>query len=424
MLPARPTDPGNRIALLDSVRGFAVLGILLMNIIGFGLLSPAYSWPGFDVDAGGGIDRSVWVVVELFGEGSMRGLFSLLFGAGVVLFTTGETARGAAVFYRRMLLLLLFGLLDAYVLLWYGDILVCYALCGALLYPLRNWRARSLLLLAAVLLLLSSLSYAGLHLLLEQAREAAQTVAASANPGDLEPRIREAAQGWLAFSRDYFLSPEALQAEAAARAGSYLSAFTWNVGQTNAMLFFVLPLFLLWDALLMMLLGMALYKLGVLSGRVSAWGGQLMALLGLTFGLVANGLEVASALRQDLDLLSSFAQLSWSYHLGRLGMSLGYIGLFAWLLHLPSLSALTARLAAVGRMALSNYLLHSLIALLLFTGAGFGLVGELSRAQLYLVVVAIWLLQLWLSPLWLARQRFGPLEYLWRWLTYGARPGR
>lgn len=420
--PPQPTTPDARIALLDTTRGFALLGILLMNIIGFGLLSPAYSWPGFDVDPQGGADRWAWLLVSIFGEGSMRGLFSLLFGAGIALFTRPSAGRGAAVYYRRMFLLLLIGLIDAYLLLWFGDILVCYALCGAMLYPMRNWRPSRLLLLAGVITLLSSLSYAGLHYLLEYSKEAAIRLADAGGTEAVKPGIREAAEGWLSFSADYLLGPQALEAERAARSGSYLSAFSWNLAATNAMLLIVLPLFLLWDALLMMLLGMALYKLGVLSGRMSAWGGQLLAALGLTTGIVINGLEVSSALHHNLDLISSFAQLTWTYHLGRMAMALGYVGLLAWLLHTQRLQGLLRRLAAVGRMALSNYLMHSLLALLLFSGAGLGLVGQLHRVQLYGLVLGIWLLQLLLSPWWLARYRFGPVEYLWRWLTYGRRP--
>jgi uncharacterized protein len=419
---ATPTRPRERIVLLDALRGFALLGILLMNILGFGLLSPAYSNPGFDVAPGAGADFWAWALVELFGEGSMRGLFSLLFGAGLVLFTTGSQARGAAVHYRRVLFLLLFGLFDAYVLLWFGDILVCYAICGALLYPLRDRSPRTLLILALLIGLLSSLSYAGLYFLLDYAKAAADTVAASPDPSALGAQVLEPAAAWDAFSADYLMGAAQLAEEQLARGGSYLTAFRWNAGMVNGMLFFVLPAFLLWDALMMMLLGMALYGRGVLRGGLSRRSAALWAAVGLGSGLAVNAAEVAQALRADLDLLAVFAQLKWSYHLGRVAMTLGYVGLIAWLLQAGILAGLLRRLAAVGRMALSNYLLHSLIALLLFTGAGLGLVGELSRAQLYAVVPAIWLLQLWLSPRWLSGRRFGPLEYLWRWLTYGRRP--
>ena len=217
---------------------------------------------------------------------------------------------------------------------------------------------------------------------------------------------------------------EILAEEQHARAGSYISAFAWNVSQTNDMLLFVMPFFILWDALLMMLLGMALFKLDVLRGGLSAPAAIRMALLGLGLGLAMNSWEVYRAVAADLSLLSVFAQVNGSYHLGRGAMTLGYVGLLAWLLQSGLWSGLLSRLAAVGRMALSNYLLHSVLAMLIFTGAGLGLVGQLSRAQLYPVVLAIWLLQLWLSPWWLARYRFGPLEYLWRTLTYGRVPGR
>jgi uncharacterized protein len=103
-------------------------------------------------------------------------------------------------------------------------------------------------------------------------------------------------------------------------------------------------------------------------------------------------------------------------------MALGYIGLLGWIVQSGALAAITARLAAVGRMALTNYLMHSLICALIFTGMGLGTLGEWQRYELYGVVVGIWLLQLWLSPLWLARFRFGPVEWLWRTLTYGKAP--
>jgi uncharacterized protein len=417
-MTAIPTATGDRILLLDVLRGFAVLGILLMNIIGFGLPSPAYSHPGFDVSAALSADLVAWATVEVLGEGCMRGLFSLLFGASLLLFTTGDGAKGAALHYRRMGWLFVFGLVDAYLLLWFGDILVCYAICGALLYPLRNARARTLLVLAALVALLSTALYSTLHLMLQFARDAHEALASGTDPASLPADFKGAAAAWREFSAPYLVGSEALQEELSQRRGSYASAFAWNLPQVNSILFFVNPVFLLWDALMMMLLGMAFYRLGILRGSGSSRALLGLMLGGLTLGLSVNGWEVARAINGGLALMDTFAQLQWSYHLGRLGMTLGYLGLIAWLLRRGLLSALARRLAAVGRMALSNYLMHSLVALFLFTGAGLGLVGQLGRAQLYLVVLALWLLQLWLSPWWLARHRFGPLEYLWRLLTY------
>jgi len=413
---------GERIVLLDALRGFGVLGILLMNVLAFGLLSPAYSYPGFDVDPSGGANRSIWIFVDLFGEGAMRGLFSVLFGAGVVLFTTGPGAKSAAIHYRRMFFLLLFGLFDAYVLLWFGDILICYALCGAMLYPLRNWRPRGLVILAFTIGLLSSLSYLGLNLALSASQEAAALMATTPDPSTLDPWIPEVAAAWDEFAASFTMGSKELAEEQLLRSSSYATAFSWNLNQTNGMLFFITPLFLLWDALFMMLLGMALFKWGVLTGDLSPRGAARLTFVGLGTGLALNSWEIHRALAADLSLLSAFSQTSFTYHIGRTAMTLGYVGLLASILHRRWAPALLKRLTAVGRMALSNYLLHSVIALLIFTGAGLGLVGEFSRAQLYILVIAMWLLQLYLSPWWLGRHRFGPLEYLWRRLTYGNRP--
>jgi uncharacterized protein len=101
---------------------------------------------------------------------------------------------------------------------------------------------------------------------------------------------------------------------------------------------------------------------------------------------------------------------------------LGYIGLLGLVCKLGLLSSLTSRLAAVGRMALTNYLMHSFICAILFTGLGFGFLGAFTRFELYGIVIAIWLFQLGLSPIWLKYFRFGPIEWLWRALTYGTLP--
>ena len=138
-------------------------------------------------------------------------------------------------------------------------------------------------------------------------------------------------------------------------------------------------------------------------------------------GLTINSFEVFRAVSSNMALLSTFGHMQFTYHFGRLGMAFGYIGLIILLLKAGVLGWLRMRLGAVGRMALTNYLMHSFICLFVFTGAGWGLVDGLSRAQLYFVVFAIWVFQLWFSPWWLSRYRFGPVEWLWRALTYSER---
>ncbi len=418
----QPTAEGQRIESLDVLRGFALLGILLLNILGFGLVSASYSNPGFDLVNATALDVNVWAGIELFGEGAMRCLFSILFGAGVVLFTTGSSGKSGALHYRRTFLLLLFGLFDAYILLWNGDILTTYAIAGFMLYPLRNFQAKTLFGFAGVLIVLISLLYAGTGYGLDQARSAAQVVAASEQPDSLDPSLTQGANQWKEFTADFDFDDAAVAQELSQRRASYRSAFHWNLNKANEMLLFVMPMILLWDALAMMILGMALYKVNVLQGeRSSAFYLRLM-LVGFAVGLTVNGYEVSRALTSGFDLMATFAQMQPTYQIGRLGMALGYIGLIVWFSQRGQLSVCRQALAAVGRMALTNYLMQSLICAVLFTGLGFSLVGEFSRAGLYPIVLLIWLFQLSFSRWWLHHFRLGPVEWLWRSMTYGRLP--
>ena len=418
----KPTSEATRIESLDILRGFALLGILLLNILGFGMLSASYSNPGFDLVGASTINWLVWGGIDICAEGAMRTLFSVLFGAGVVLFSTGERGKAAALHYKRTFLLLLFGLIDAYLLLWSGDILMCYAMVGFLLYLIRHWHVKSLLITAGVLLVLISLMYLGMNGALSLLKSAADEVAQSDDPTSLSEETRSMAAEWDVFIVDYEMTPESMAEEREARSGSYLSAFRWNAEQVLGVLVFLIPAILFWDALVMMMIGMALYKAGVLQGDRSRMFYWRLMIAGFTVGLTINSFEVFRAVNSDMAVLSTLGQMQFTYQFGRLGMALGYIGLIILLLKAGVMSWLRLRLGAVGRMALTNYLMHSFICLFVFTGAGLGLVDELSRAQLYVVVFAIWVLQLWFSPWWLTRYRFGPVEWLWRALTYGERP--
>ncbi len=419
---SKPVSDANRIESLDVLRGFALLGILLLNILGFGLHSAAYSNPGFDLSGELDVNLVTYVTVELFGEGAMRALFSMLFGAGVVLFTTGDRTGRGWLHYKRTFWLLMFGLFDAFILLWTGDILVTYALAGAFLYLMRNVSAARLLAAGTVLLIIISVFYGGSRIAIDEAREAATLVADAQASENLNPAIVSTAAIWDEFKIDFVPTNAQVEEEYAARRDSYASAFTWTIKKNIEMLTFIIPVFLFWDALAMMLIGMALYKYGVLSGTAPGPVYFKLMIFGFGIGLAANGFEVFGAIASDLDLIHVFAQMQPSYHVGRVGMAMGYIGLLVWLTRQGHLTWVRTRLADVGKMALTNYLLHSFFCLLIFTGAGLSLVGELSRAALYPIVFTIWGVQLVLSPWWLRRFRFGPVEWLWRALTYGERP--
>lgn len=412
----QPTSDSQRIASLDVLRGVALLGILLLNILGFGMVSSAYFNPIAGEAGSAMANLGTWASVDVLFEGAMRGLFSILFGAGVALFTDAARGKTAALHYKRNAWLLVFGLFDAFVLLWIGDILIVYALAGFLLYPVRNASPRALLATAGVMLVILSLLYMVMHIGLSHTFGAAMEL--ERNP-DASAEVRDLAEAWQEFESGMRQSEEDIAAELAERRGSYFSAAAWTTQQMIGTLTFVVPGILLWDALLMMLIGMALFKLGVLdASRSTAFYARLM-IGGFVVGLAVNIYEVMHASANQFHPLSTFPYVQWTYHFGRLGMALGYLSLVMLACRLGWRSSLRARLAAVGRMALTNYLMHSVIALFLFTGAGAALVGTLERWQLYLVVFAIWLLQLWLSPWWLARNRFGPVELLWRKLTYG-----
>ena len=409
----------DRIESLDVLRGFALLGILLVNILAFGLVSSAFLDPGIYLTPIGGIDYIVWAFIELSSEGAMRTLFSILFGAGVVLFVTGSTAKSGWLHYRRNFWLLVFGLINAYIFLWPGDILVTYALSGFVLWFVRNWKARSLLILATFLILIGSLQNFAMKNTLEIARDAAEEMKISISKGEeFSEETAAWAQGWIDYEEDNQAEIDNIPNEIKKRTSSYSSAYEYNLKKANEMIYFVLPFFLFLDALMMMVIGMALFKLGVLDGGRDIKFYIRMMCVGFLTGISINAYEVLLITNSNMDIIETNPYFRFTYHFGRLFMGLGYLGLVILLIKIEKLESLRFRLACVGRMALTNYLMHSVIALFIFTGAGLGLLGKFSWSQLYLFVLLIWVIQLYISPLWLKYFYFGPVEWLWRLLTY------
>ena len=419
-----PVAVSARIASLDILRGVALLGVLLLNILGFGMASAGYFHPLVGLGKNPELNYAVWGIMNLFFEGSMRGLFSLLFGAGIVLFATGFGTRsgkekGAFLHYKRTFFLLLFGMFDSFVLLWTGDILILYAMAGALLYPLRNARPKTLLILSATVLVCTSILFAVSGVFVEEGRDAAARIDADPS-AEHSPEERELAALWTGSENQFTYNESAIEEELDIRRGSYIEIADYSAKKVIDSLLFFTPVYMLWDCVGMMLLGMGLYRMGVLSAQRSKKNYLQLAIGGFALGLAENGFELFQAIDSDFDAIVVSGYFQGTYQLGRVAMSMGWLGLIMLFCQGEIWSGLKNRLAAVGRMALSNYLLHSLICLVLFTGAGFGLIGVFERWELYVIVLLIWMVQLALSPWWLKRYSFGPAEWLWRSLTYGS----
>lgn len=415
-----PVVVPERIASIDVIRGFALLGILAMNIISFGLPSVAYERPSL---AGGftGANFAAWLICFLFFEGKMMSLFSMLFGAGLVLMSNRAEERGRSalgVYYRRVLWLLVFGLIHGY-LIWVGDILYTYAVCGLGLYLFRRRSPTTLIVLAVLLLLMSvPLSFA-LSQFLRSAKEADARVEAQLLAGKVPSATdKEMAGVWRDTRTMLEPSERDISREIAIYHGSYLGIVRHRAGEVFAFQtwYFIFAMF--WAVGGRMLLGMALMKLGVFSASRSTRFYVGLALLGYGIGLPIVALGAWQLTASQFDPFRQMESLGHFNAFGSILVALGHAAAVILILKTGGLPWLTRRLAAVGRMALSNYLFQSIVCTTLFYGYGFGLFARLDRAALFGVVFMVWIVQLLLSPIWLSYFRFGPAEWLWRSLTY------
>ncbi len=224
-------------------------------------------------------------------------------------------------------------------------------------------------------------------------------------------------QAWNGELQRAAISPEQMKKEIAETRGSYATFFKKNAKEVKMLHTLVFHDAFFWDLLSCMLIGMALYKWGVFQGRLSKKWYALMACVGYAAGLSINFYEINIIEQGDFSLMA-YLQAEQTYHLGRIFTTMGHIGLVLLVVKFSWLPFLQRALAAVGRMALTNYISHSILSLFLFSGVGLGLFGQLERYQLYYIVFAIWLVQLVTSPIWLHYFYFGPLEWVWRSLTY------
>ena len=407
-----------RIESLDFVRGCALFGILLMNIVGMGL-GPAYDNPTI-LGGDKGIDLQTWQFFNIGFEGTQRALFSILFGAGIILFSSRAEASGrpdhADLHFRRNLLLILFGLFNAWVLLWVGDILFYYGATALVLYAFRKLPARTLLIVGLAAFALGA-AWSGLEvsnkLQAYQASQSAQAVPEAKRTAEQKSAI----ESWQEQSLNGPPPPAVAQMRKGMTSGYFSAQRTLAPIISHFQSWQLYRYF--FDFFGMMMIGMALYKSGVLTLEARTRTYLAMMLGGYAVGLPMNIYEARLIMANGFNSLG-YAEASVTYDFSRLFMTMGHLGLIMLFLRAGILPWLRRSMAAVGRMALTNYLTHSLVALIIFILLGYW--GALQRHQLYYIVGAVWLAQLIVSPIWLRYFHFGPVEWLWRALTYGKKP--
>jgi len=395
-----PIDLTERVESLDVLRGFAVMGILIMNIQSFAMVDPAYFNPTVYGDFTG-INFGVWLFSHLFADMKFITIFSMLFGAGIVLMCRRVEQRGdspAGVHYRRSFWLLLFGLAHAY-LLWRGDVLVWYSFSAFIAYLFWRVRPGWLLFWALLLFSIGTGIYALAHWSL---------------PHWPEEAVKNNVQYWQPSAE---LIAERLQAYR----GSWVDQMSQRVPSSLMLQTFIYLIFGFWRIVGSILLGMALMKWGVFSAQRSSRYYYVAIVPGLLIGLPLIGFGASQNIAHDFSWEFSMYGGTLFNYWGSLLVALAYVSIIMLICKNKWLGGLRRALGATGRMAFSSYILQTLICTILFYGHGFGLIGQVPRWGQLAITVGVWIAVVVVSNLWLARFQFGPLEWLWRSLTYKKR---
>ena len=396
---SRPSPRAQRIQVIDALRGFALLGILIMNMFSFA--NP--DWILFNPTVHGsfeGLEKWIWILSHLLADQKFMTIFSPLYGAGILLFTANLERRGAkptGVFLRRSLWLLGFGLLHWF-LLWDGDILMVYALSGMAVYWLRHRSPKVLAVIGLAMITVHAVFILGTGFSLPFMPES------------------EAA----ALYADFAPAPEVINADIVLRQEPYPVQVRHRIEHAPEDLVFLFLVWAFWRAAGLMLLGMAAWKLRLFTAERSDRTYLAMAAVGLLVGLPLVSLGVWDRIRMGWDMAHAFYGGGYQYNYwASILVSAGYIGAVMLAERRDWLPGLRQRLAAVGRMAFTNYIMHTVICVAVFQGFGGGLYGTTSRLEQTAFILGVWILQIILSTWWLNRFRYGPLEWLWRSLTYG-----
>lgn len=464
---AGPIPERDRLVTLDLLRGFALFGIFMVNMQVFTMVFAEFINPTVYKN-GAVVDVLAWGFVKAFFEYKFISLFSVLFGAGMVVQMTRAQAKGrpfVPTYLRRMAVLAVIGLLHGF-LLWYGDILFVYSVVGTVLLLARKWRPRTLLITAgaiigfffAIQLTIGAIVFAVMggvtdgdeadhqpvtevlqeqqpvetpsgNVLAEPPAEAPE----QAGPADVEPQPQPWSEKnpflarrfpWMAamFDAGFDVTSERwVTAETAAyKEGPFTDATAFRA-LTYLLAVVVSSLGYGWRVLATFLIGAALMKLRIFDASAGTWHRRLF-FVGLGLGVPAELANVWLTYLGATGGGTALALLGATLHEpGSLLMCLGFVGAAGMIVSAGAVPRLVRAISAVGRLALSNYLLQTVVATFLMYHWGLGYFGDVPRAWQPVLVLAIYLLQIPLSILWLRYFTIGPMEWIWRSLTYNKR---
>lgn len=350
----------------------------------------------------------------------------MLFGAGILLFVSRLEKRTEGIwpaeyFLRRQLWLTVFGLINGYILLWPGDILFQYSIIGIVAFVFRRLPVKGLLIAAAVcLLLMTGRENRDLYKQRDTIHKGELVARLDTTKVKLSDVQKEelGAMTSLKEKSDTAALKKEMKRNLEKSTGSYGVLYNY-LSNITAMIEFNYTYYGIWDILLFMLLGMAFFKSGVLTGHASAKLYLAMFIGGMGLGLFLTWLRLGELMQHKFNLfeITKHKRIEY-YEISRTLRSIGLFGAIMLLFKSGWFNWLFRLLRPVGQMAFTNYLMQSLICGLLFYGIGWGWYGRLERYEIYIVVAVIWVVQIIYSHLWLHYFRFGPLEWAWRSLTY------
>ena len=426
-----PLNREARIGSMDVLRGFALLGILVLNI---GSFSGPNSQMGHDVpipssfsDAHGTINLFFFCVQWLFFEGKMRALFSMLFGAGVILLTKRLESRdptlAADIYFRRNMWLMIIGAIHG-TLIWEGDILLNYGYAAVLfLYPFRNVKASRLIVPGVILVFMFDLGFLHAVNYLPNVALSQQYASIAANqkaglPVTAEQDTME--KKWEKKVSDKRFNPKVYQSDIKnADSESYIDYVLNKGSKYVADTARSAVLGVIFEPFGLMVIGMVLFKTGFFSAKLSRRTYAVIGILGSSISISLTAFCISKAYSAGFFFLSTEKWLlGLAYPTSQLT---GAIADAAWIILLIKsgfCTKLLGRLAAVGQTALSNYLLTSLLCQTIFIWGPWKLFGTLEFYQTFYVVAVVWFVNIIASSLWLKAFEFGPVEWVWRSLTY------